>query len=120
VKANSLDDLDATRRNQRDLFAFFLLDWPTRFAAIQNDRGRLPPNVGSAPAATTRITFRIINTFFVCLHPDFVVQDAPNANTLDGTAGRSPEMNKPNWFDTNVRTKQEFGRLSSRSMAQKP
>jgi hypothetical protein len=45
---------------------------------------------------------------FLCSHPDFVVLDAPNANTLDARNDNSPDMRKPNWFDVNIRTKPQF------------
>ena len=34
--------------------------------------------------------------------------DAPNANTLDAPSDNSPDMQKPNWFDVNVRRTPQF------------
>jgi hypothetical protein len=87
---------------------FFLLDWPT---ALQGPR-------------TFVIDYHLMQAFrangyysnniqdsrdFLCAHPDFFVLVAPNANTLDGVINGSSDLNKPNWFDNNVRTKSEFG-----------
>jgi hypothetical protein len=46
--------------------------------------------------------------YFLCSHPDFVVLDAPNANTLDARNDNSSDMQKPNWFDVNIRTMPQF------------
>jgi hypothetical protein len=45
---------------------------------------------------------------FLCSYPDFLVLDAPNANTLDATNNNLPDFKKPNWFDLNIRTKPQF------------
>jgi hypothetical protein len=45
---------------------------------------------------------------FLCAHPDFVVLDAPNASTLDARNDNSPDMQKPNWFDANIRMSPQF------------
>ncbi len=86
---------------------FFLLDWPT---ALQGPR-------------TFVVDYHLMQTYrangyysnniqenraFLCSHPDFVVLDAPNAFTLDGGINPSSDLNKPNWFDNNVRRKPEF------------
>ena len=87
---------------------FFLLDWPT---ALQGPRTFVVDyHLMQAYRANGYYSNNIQdNRDFLCSHPDFVVLDAPNANTLDGANNHSPEMNKPNWFDNNVRTKPEFG-----------
>jgi hypothetical protein len=87
---------------------FFLLDWPT---ALQGPR-------------TFVVDYHLMQTYrangyysnniqdnrdFLCAHPDFFVLVAPNANTLDGVINSSLDLNRPNWFDNNVRTKSEFG-----------
>jgi len=45
---------------------------------------------------------------FLCAHPDFVLLDAPNANTLDAQGDISPDFRKPNWFDVNIRSNSQF------------
>jgi hypothetical protein len=45
---------------------------------------------------------------FVCSKPEFFVLDGPNANTLDATRHASPDFQKPNWFDMNVRSTPQF------------
>ena len=70
--------------------------------------GRLPSDAGlSGQRLLLEATFRRVASF-LCSHPDFVVLDAPNAFTLDGGTNPSSDLNKPNWFDNNVRTKPEF------------
>jgi hypothetical protein len=87
---------------------FFLLDWPT---ALQGPK-------------TFVVDYHLMQTYrangyysnniqdnheFLCAHPDFFVLDAPNANTLDGAVNSSSDLNKPNWFDNNIKAKPEFG-----------
>jgi hypothetical protein len=86
---------------------FFLLDWPTAsegprtfmldYHLMQAYRanGYYPKNIQDSSE-------------FLCSHQDFFVLDAPNANTLDGATNHSPDMNRPNWFDNNVRMRPEF------------
>jgi hypothetical protein len=45
---------------------------------------------------------------FLCSHLDFVVLDAPNANTLSERNDAPEDMQKPNWFDVNIRTASQF------------
>jgi hypothetical protein len=44
---------------------------------------------------------------FLCSHTDFFVLDSPNSTTLDDY-NRSLDMQKPNWFDLNVRMLPQF------------
>jgi hypothetical protein len=48
------------------------------------------------------------NSDFLCSHSDFLVLDAPNANTLEGSRNSSPDMGRPNWFDANIRRAPQF------------
>ena len=45
---------------------------------------------------------------FLCSHQDFVVLDAPNASSLDEHNNNPPDLQKPNWFDINIRTAPQF------------
>jgi hypothetical protein len=86
---------------------FHLLDWPS---ALVGQRGCvLGYHLMQAYCANGYFSKNIQdNRDFLCAHPDFVVLDSPNANTLDGTPSPEPEMNKPNWFDINIKTRSEF------------
>jgi hypothetical protein len=86
---------------------FHLLDWPS---ALVGQRGCvLGYHLMQAYRANGYFSNNIQeNRDFLCAHPDFVVLDAPNANTLDGTPSPDPEMNKPNWFDINIKSRPEF------------
>ena len=87
---------------------YFLLDWPVAVAGPRGfvldyhlmhayrDNGYYSKNIQESQG-------------FLCSHWEFFVLDAPNANTLDGTNNNSPEMNKPDWFDNNIRIRPEFG-----------
>jgi hypothetical protein len=86
---------------------FDLLDWPS---ALAGQRGSvLGYHLMQAYRANGYFSKNIQdNRDFLCAHPDFVVLDAPNANTLGGTPSPETEMNKPNWFDINIKTRPEF------------
>jgi hypothetical protein len=45
---------------------------------------------------------------FLCYFADFLVLDAPNAETLDSGKYDSANFKEPNWFDLNIRAKPEF------------
>jgi hypothetical protein len=45
---------------------------------------------------------------FLCYYADFLVLDAPNANTLDSGNDNSANFKKPNWFDVNIRATPQF------------
>jgi hypothetical protein len=85
---------------------YFLLDWP---GALVGPRAFvLDYHLMQAYRSNGYYSGNIQESqSFLCSHPDFVVLDAPNANTLDATK-RSPDMQKPNWFDINVRTKPQY------------
>ena len=95
-----------TRPNGR---YYFLLDWP---AALVGPRAFvLDYNLMKAYRENGYYADQIVDSHaFLCAHTDFVVLDAPNANTLDGDASASnpPDMQKPNWFDVSIRTIPEF------------
>jgi hypothetical protein len=86
---------------------YFLLDWPS--ALVGPRTFVVDYHLMQAYRANGYYSHNIWdNREFLCSHADFVVLDAPNANTLDGAPGRSLEMNKPNWFDMNIKNNPEF------------
>ena len=86
---------------------YFLLDWPAALVGTESICARLPPDAG---ISQQWLLFKYIQDShgFLCSHPDFVVLDAPNANTLDVGNNNSPDMQKPNWFDVNIRRTPQF------------
>jgi hypothetical protein len=86
---------------------YFLLDWPAALAGPRTfvldyhlmrayrDNGYYSENIQDSHS-------------FLCSHPDFLVLDGPNANTLDAHNENSPDWKKPNWFDLNIRTTPQF------------
>lgn len=86
---------------------YFLLDWPAALVGPRafvldyhlmkayQENGYYPQNIQDSQ-------------LFICSHRDFVVLDAPNANTLDSHLDNSPDMEKPNWFDVNIRGATQF------------
>jgi hypothetical protein len=86
---------------------YFLLDWPAAMIGPRafvldyhlmrsyRDNGYYSKQIQDSPD-------------FLCSHPDFVVLDAPNANTLDAVNNNSPDMQKPNWFDLNIKNMPQF------------
>jgi hypothetical protein len=87
---------------------YFLLDWPTalagprsfvldyRLMAAYRKSGYYSKNIQDSHA-------------FLCSHTDFWVLDAPNASPLQlGRHEDTLEMEKPNWFDLNIKTRPEF------------
>jgi hypothetical protein len=88
---------------------YFLLDWP---AALVGPRSFvLNYHLMKAYRENGYYADQIADSHaFLCSYSDFLVLDAPNANTLDGHASdsNSPDMQKPNWFDVSVRTTPQF------------
>ena len=86
---------------------YFLLDWP---AALVGPRAFvLDYHLMQAYRNNGYYSKYIQDSHaFLCSHPDFLVLDAPNANTLDAPSDNSPDMQKPNWFDVNVRRTPQF------------
>ena len=86
---------------------YFLLDWP---AALVGPRAFvLDYHLMRAYRDNGYFANYIQDSHsFLCSHPDFVVLDAPNASTLDGGNNNSPDMQKPNWFDVNIRATPQF------------
>ena len=87
---------------------YFLLDWPTALAGPRSfvldyhlmgayrKSGYYSKNIQDSQA-------------FLCSHADFWVLDAPNASPLQlGRQEDTLEMEKPNWFDLNIKTRPEF------------
>jgi hypothetical protein len=86
---------------------YFLLDWPAALAGPKafvldyhlmkayHDNGYFSKGIQDSHS-------------FLCSHPDFFVLDSPNANTLDAHNDNSPDLQKPNWFDLNIRTTPQF------------
>jgi hypothetical protein len=86
---------------------YFLLDWPSALTGPRafvldyhlmqayRNNGYYASNIQD-------------NRDFLCSHSDFYVLDAPNAITLDPAKKPSPDMQKPNWFDFNIRGKFQF------------
>jgi hypothetical protein len=87
---------------------YFLLDWPAALAGPRSfvldfhlmqayrNNGYYAKNIQDSHA-------------FLCSHTDFWVLDAPNARALQlGRHEDTLEMEKPNWFDFNIRTVPEF------------
>jgi hypothetical protein len=86
---------------------YFLLDWP---GALAGPRAFvLDYHLMQAYRSNGYYSKNIQDSDgFLCSHPDFVVLDAPNGSTLDAHNNNTPDMQKPNWFDTNIRTAAEF------------
>jgi hypothetical protein len=86
---------------------YFLLDWPAALAGPKafvldyhlmkayHDNGYFSKGIQDSDS-------------FLCSHPNFLVLDAPNANTLDARNDNSPDWQKPNWFDLNIRNMPQF------------
>jgi hypothetical protein len=87
---------------------YFLLDWPTalvgprsfvldyRLMGAYRKSGYYAKNIQDSHA-------------FLCSHTDFWVLDAPNASPLQlGRREDTLEMQKPNWFDLNIKTLPQF------------
>jgi hypothetical protein len=86
---------------------YFLLDWPAALAGPKafvldyhlmkayHDNGYFSKGIQDSDS-------------FLCSHPNFLVLDAPNANTLDARNNNSPDWQKPNWFDLNIRNMPQF------------
>jgi hypothetical protein len=93
--------------NNPNIQYYFLLDWPAALVGPRafvldyhlmrayRDNGYYSKNIQDSHS-------------FLCSHPDFVVLDAPNANTLDARNDNSQDLQKPNWFDSNIRTTPQF------------
>lgn len=85
-----------------DVHYYFLLDWPGALLGPRaftheyhlmeayRNNGYYSSNIRDSRG-------------FLCSHPDFLVLDSPNANTLDARNDNSPDMQKPNFFDVNIR-----------------
>jgi hypothetical protein len=87
---------------------YFLLDWP---AAIAGPRSFvLDYHLMQAYRNSGYYSNNIQdNHAFLCSHTDFWVLDAPNTRPLKmGSRGDTLEMEKPNWFDLNIKTRPEF------------
>jgi hypothetical protein len=86
---------------------YFLLDWPGALVGPRafvldyhlmeayRDNGYYSKNIQDSHS-------------FLCSHPDFAVLDGPNGSTLDAHSRNNPDFQKPNWFDTNIRTAPQF------------
>jgi hypothetical protein len=87
---------------------YFLLDWPAALAGPRSfvleyhlmqayrNNGYYSNNIQD-------------NHAFLCSHTDFWVLNAPNTRALKmGSRGDTLEMEKPNWFDLNIKTRPEF------------
>jgi hypothetical protein len=95
------------RYSQNPQAYYFLLDWPEALAGPRafvldyhlmqayRNNGYYAKNIQD-------------NQAFLCAHPDFFVLDAPNASTPAARKNDSPDMQKPNWFDTNIGTTPQF------------
>ena len=86
---------------------YFLLDWP---AALAGPRAFvLDYHLMQAYRNNGYYTKNIQDSqTFLCSHQDFVVLDAPNASSLDEHNSNPPDLQKPNWFDINIRTAPQF------------
>jgi hypothetical protein len=86
---------------------YFLLDWP---AALVGPRAFvLDYHLMRAYRDNGYYSNYIQDSHsFLCSHSDFVVLDAPNASTMDRGNNNSPDMQKPNWFDVNIRATPQF------------
>jgi hypothetical protein len=86
---------------------YFLLDWP---GALVGPRAFvLDYHLMQAYRSNGYYARNIQESqSFLCSHPDFFVLDAPNASTLDAHNDNSPDMQKPNWFDVNIKTRPQF------------
>jgi hypothetical protein len=86
---------------------YFLLDWP---AALVGPRAFvLDYHLMQAYRDSGYYSKDIQESHsFLCSHPDFFLLDAPNADTLDAHSDRQTDMQKPNWFDLNIRTAPQF------------
>jgi hypothetical protein len=86
---------------------YFLLDWP---AALVGPRAFvLDYHLMQAYRNNGYYSNYIQDSHtFLCSHPEFLLLDAPNANTLDARNDNSPDMQKPNWFDVNIRKAPQF------------
>jgi hypothetical protein len=93
--------------NNPNVQYYFLLDWP---AALVGPRAFvLDYHLMQAYRDNGYYSKYIQDSHgFLCSHPDFVVLDAPNANTLEAHNDNSPDMKRPNWFDVNIRTTPRF------------
>jgi hypothetical protein len=87
---------------------YFLLDWPTAVAGPRSfvldyhlmqayrNSGYYSNNIQDSHA-------------FLCSHADFWVLDAPNTRAMQmGSRVDTLEMEKPNWFDLNIKARPEF------------
>jgi hypothetical protein len=87
---------------------YFMLDWPAALAGPRSfvleyhlmqayrNSGYYSNNIQESQA-------------FLCSHTDFWVLDAPNTRALKmGSRGDTLEMEKPNWFDLNIKTRPQF------------
>jgi hypothetical protein len=87
---------------------YFLLDWPAALAGPRSfvleyhlmqayrNSGYYSNNIQDSHA-------------FLCSHTDFWVLDAPNTRAMQmGSRGDTLEMEKPNWFDLNIKSMPEF------------
>jgi hypothetical protein len=86
---------------------YFLLDWP---GALVGPRAFvLDYHLMQAYRNNGYYSKNIQDSHsFLCSHPDFAVLDGPNGSTLDAHNRNTPDMQKPNWFDTNIRTASQF------------
>ncbi len=93
--------------NNPNVRYYFLLDWP---AALAGPRAFvLDYHLMQAYRDSGYYSKYIQDSrSFLCSHTDFAVLDAPNANTLDDHNENSPDLQKPNWFDVNIRTMPQF------------
>jgi hypothetical protein len=86
---------------------YYLLDWPSALAGPRSFV--LDYHLMQAYRNNGYYAGNIVDSHdFLCSRSDFFVLDAPNANTLDATRRASPDMQKPNWFDMNVRSTPQF------------
>jgi hypothetical protein len=86
---------------------YYLLDWPSALAGPR--AFVLDYHLMQAYRNNGYYARSIVDDHdFLCSQSDFFVLDAPNANTLDAAKRASPDMQKPNWFDTNVRSTPKF------------
>ncbi len=89
---------------------YFLLDWP---AALAGPRAFvLDYHLMQAYRDNGYYSNNIRDSFsFLCSNTDFLVLDAPNADTLDATKKQpsSQIVRKPNWFDLNIRAHTQSG-----------
>jgi hypothetical protein len=86
---------------------YFLLDWP---GALAGPRGFiLDYHLMRAYRDNGYYANNVLdNSSFLCSHGDFVVLDAPHADSVDARADSPPHGQEPNWFDTNIRTRPQF------------